>query len=158
MEHKIHNKKTFILLGIVISFCFILLYLKSLPASFAWFHADSSATGEIVNATTANLLEIGSVQTDYLEDGTVKSTLSIKNISNISIPVKAEFLLNQEVIGISTILLEPDGTFSPDFEAVKLNDGAENDLKIRVIGFNQYIDEIITLRVKKVTIYLKFLK
>lgn len=144
MEQKL-CRKIIILLSLALGFSFALLYLKLMPASYAWFHAAVSSKGEIVNSTTADLLAFQSGNLIFEEDGTVSPKISIKNISTISIPIKVELILNNQVIDTSSQLVLKNEVYTPPFKRINLDIRNEHTLQVRIIGFEHYIDELFSL-------------
>ncbi|MGG3470160.1 hypothetical protein ABES02_22075 [Neobacillus pocheonensis] len=125
------------------AYIFIAFFLQSLPVSYAWFNASASSTGQIVNATTADLIEIVPREIEYGKNGKVRTSISIKNISDVAIPLRVELLWNNKILTSTSTTLKPNTTFSTNQEQI---DAVTNkELQYRIIGFNQYIDEMVSV-------------
>lgn len=137
-------KKIAVLMGIIMTYSVFCIFLKSLPGSYAWFNASANSKGQIVNASTSDLIKVVPENIIYEEDGKVKTLLSIKNISKIKIPLSVELVLNNQVFDTTSITLYQNDTFSTGWEEIKEIPLGTKDIQFRIIGFNGYIYEVIS--------------
>lgn len=146
-KRQMGSQKVIVILSIVITYVVFSFFLKSLPVSYAWFSASTSSKGQIVNSTTSDLIKLRTDKILFDKTSKVKVKLLVKNISKVNIPLKVELMLNQQVLDSSTIVLDQNDTFSTDWEEIKEIPLDTNDIEFRIIGFNGYIDELISLGV-----------
>lgn len=139
-------KRLTIFFSLLVAYLGLSLFLKMLPGTFAWLTSSTKANGQIQNATSLDLLTINPEEVQYGRNGRVKSRINIKNISTISIPLKIELLPNNQGIASSTIL-KPNSTFTTNLIELSfsLKKSDIKHIQYRIVGFNGYIDEIITV-------------
>jgi hypothetical protein len=137
------------LLAIVTFFTFSLLIIRLLPGTYSNFSAETQSTGTIQNASSSDLIAVNIEKIKYEKNCKIKSSISIKNISTINIPLTVELLTKNGGNHSSSTNLEPNSTFSTNPNDVdNLSNRCETkEIKYRIIGFNGYIDEIYTLPV-----------
>jgi hypothetical protein len=148
-KHVKRMKRTPVIGGLAVAYLGATLFFQSIPVTYAWFTASSISKGHIQNATTAELISMNPEVIEYVENGIVKLQISITNISTVSIPLRIELLSNNEVIQSSSNDLKHNGTFSTNLEEFEaLTDKGElRNLQYRIVGFEGYVDEIITVQV-----------
>lgn len=140
--------KTPIMVGFAVVYLGATLFFQSVPVTYAWFTSSSISKGYIQNATTSELINMIPSVIEYLENSRIKSQISITNISAVSIPLRIELLSNNEVIQSFTTILKQKGTYSTnleELEALTDKDDLKN-LQYRIVGFEGYIDEIISVQ------------
>jgi hypothetical protein len=118
-----------------------------LPGTFAYFSAETQATGTIHNASSADLIAVNSGKISYGNNCEIKSTISIKNKSTINIPLTVELWVKKGEKHSRTTILEPNSTYSANANEFKnlANRCEIQEIKYRIIGFNGYIDDIYTI-------------
>jgi hypothetical protein len=149
MIRKKQNQRVAVLLSIAVIYIIFSFFLKSMPVSYAWFTANTSSKGQIVNAAASDLIKIIPEQVTYDANKNIKAKLSVQNISNIDIPLKVELLVNNRVVNISSILLSQKDTYTTGTEDIKDISAETKDIKYRIIGFNGYINEVINYHVNQ---------
>ena len=142
-RHKTIIRVT-VLLSLILIYLGIWLSLKSLPATYAWFNASFSSNGQIINATTSDLIKVIPSNPIFTQDGNVKFDIKIKNISDTAIPLMVEVLMNNEVWDSTTSNLQVNGTFSRR-EKILINQLDNKNIKYRIVGFKGYIDVTYSL-------------
>lgn len=147
MIRKKQHQRTVALLSIAVIYSIFSIFLKSMPVSYAWFTANTSSKGQIVNAATSDLIKIIPEQLTYNTNSTVKVKLSVQNISNINIPLKVELLVNNQVVNTSSILLSKKNIYTTGAEEIKDISPETEEIQFRIIGFNGYINEVINYHV-----------
>lgn len=146
-RRKTNYKRVTFLLSIVMIYAIFSFFLKSLPVSYAWFTADTSSKGQIVNATTSDLIQIIPDRVIYDNNRRVKAKLSVRNISNIDIPLKVELIVKNQVLDTSSILLYQNDTFTTGWEKIDHIPEDAKDIQVRIIGFQGYINEMVTYNI-----------
>jgi hypothetical protein len=140
-----------VLSSIILLFCSAVL-LSKFSGTYAWFAAKSTATGTIHNAGTTDLVNIKVGKIKYLGQCTIRSTISVKNISNIKIPIKIKLVNpNGQEKPVAEITLAGNTEFSSEPAVINLQEEqcSNENLGYRVIGFKSYINEWIPLKVDK---------
>ncbi|PLR77245.1 hypothetical protein CU633_11925 [Bacillus sp. V3-13] len=125
------------------------IFLGSLPGTFAWFSSSASSMGVIKNSTTSDLLLIKTGDVIYEKNCKLTSSISITNISAVKIPLTVELLTKNGGNHSSTIDLEPGATFTTNpQDADNLPNQCERaEIEYHILGFNGYIDEIVSIPV-----------
>ncbi|ASK63526.1 hypothetical protein CFK37_15875 [Virgibacillus phasianinus] len=118
--------------------------------TFAWFTSQSSASGEITNATTSDLLQInGEIQ--YGENCQLKSSITIKNISTIDIPLSIERISKNGGTDEISKTLNPNESFTsnPKNPDNQLTDCTTKQVMYHLTALQSYVDEAIVLSVEQ---------
>lgn len=134
----------------VLTLLYVLTFFLSRYDTFAWFTSESTASAEITNATTTDLLWInGEIQ--YEENCQIRSTVMIKNISTIDIPFNLEWIGENGSTHVISETLHPNETFTskPNVTQHPLNDCTIKQVEYDLTALNSYIDETIFLTVSK---------
>ncbi|CRK80824.1 hypothetical protein [Neobacillus massiliamazoniensis] len=140
------NRKFTGRLILAVAFICTILFIQSIPTSFAWYQASSNAHGQIVNAMTSDLMNINLGKVEYKQNGKISVSVTVKNISPVSIPLKVEWLLNNEVINTSSTQLKQKSSFVSKLDDVQFPSSSQNSLKCRIVGFNEgYISETMSI-------------
>lgn len=143
---KVKNVR-FVLVSILISF-YLLAFSMANHDTFAWFTSKSTASGEITNATTSDLLLIsGSIQ--YARNCKIRSSITIKNISTINIPYTLRLIGKNGATHEISQTLKPNESFTDNLNNP---DNLLNDCKIKQVEYHltalqSYIDESVILSV-----------
>ncbi len=124
----------------------------SLPGTYAWFTAGTSALGTIQNATTEDMLQIRSSEITYGKECSINHSLSIKNISdmstNVSIFLKTasgeERIISQKLKPGATLETAPDATSDP------IGGCEATSLDYHIKAFSNYVDESYNVAVDPV--------
>lgn len=114
----------------------IMVYLLSLVIAktdtSAWFISESNANGNMVNATTEDLLLVESKVISYDTNCMVNIKIDIKNISGIEIPIQIKGFQEH---------LSPGQKFSKVLQEKVSCEATETNFNLS--GLNYYIDESI---------------
>ncbi|KON89589.1 hypothetical protein AF332_24025 [Sporosarcina globispora] len=143
------KKSRFIFISVLTLF-YLLTFILSRYDTFAWFTSESTASAEITNATTSDLLWIkGEIQ--YEENCQLSSTVMIKNISTIDIPFSLELKGKDGSTHVISKTLHPNETFTskPNITHNPLNDCTIKQVEYDLTALNSYIDETIILTVSQ---------
>ncbi|KPL59300.1 cell envelope integrity protein TolA [Rossellomorea vietnamensis] len=135
---------------LILSFIyFISIIFTSLPGTYAWFTSETSASGTIQNATTEDLLQIGSSEITYGDDCYIEHSLSVKNISDMSTNVTIfhqtgsgeEQMISQKLKPGESLKTAPDAISDP-------SGGCEaTSVDYHIKGFVNYVDETFSVAV-----------
>ncbi|MGC4377806.1 hypothetical protein WD019_12805 [Fictibacillus sp. Mic-4] len=117
-------------------FCLSMIANKS--NTYAWFHSETKASGELRNATTNDLLLIEKGDVSYNRSCSIRQKLSIKNISHMPIPITFE---NQHKTLAPGAALKANIDRKVSCKAV--------EVRYKLVGFNHYIDEMIYVPLDK---------
>ncbi|MEH7299938.1 hypothetical protein [Neobacillus drentensis] len=150
MKRKKRSTKIALLAGAVLIYMIVFIYLKSLPVSYAWMTASTSANGQIINSTATDLIKIKSNEVVYSKNGKADTSLSIENISGIEIPIKVELIVNKQPLDTASVSLEPTDSFTVNWSEITGIPMDAESMEIKVIGFNKYIDERIIVPIEHV--------
>lgn len=150
LKRKKKSAISTLLLGIVVVYMIFFNYLKSLPVSYAWLTASSSANGQIINSTASDLIKVKSDEVVYSKNGKAETNLSIENITGIEIPIKVELIVNKQTLNTASVSLEPKDSFTVSWDEITDIPLDAESMEIKVIGFNRYIDEKIVVPIEHV--------
>ncbi|KYD05940.1 hypothetical protein B4102_3113 [Heyndrickxia sporothermodurans] len=126
------NKKHYFKLIQFTILIYCLFFIVGKANTYAWFTSEIKASGKITNATTKDLLSISKKEVSYLKNCEISQVISIKNISNMEIPVQLE---NEQKI------LSPGESF-----LAKINQAVsceKTEVSYHLTGLKNYIDEMI---------------
>ncbi|KQL41086.1 hypothetical protein AN960_05785 [Bacillus sp. FJAT-25509] len=126
------SKRMLVFYSIILIYC-LFLFVGKLN-TYAWFTDEVRASGEITNATTKDLLSISTGDVIYQSKCEISQKISIKNISDIMIPIK---LVDQP------LLLHPGETFNKTMKQKVSCE--EKEHHYHLLGLNHYIDEMISV-------------
>jgi hypothetical protein len=153
LKYKKKNRRTKVILNLLLSIFIILLcsitILSKIPGTYAWFESKSTAVGVIQNAKTSDLVEIRVSNIKYIGQCKVKTSLSVKNISNTDIPLKIQLVnINSKDKTVSDITLQGNSKYTTDPTTINLNKEqcSNNNIEYQVIGYNGYINEVIPIQ------------
>ncbi|MCR8850544.1 hypothetical protein NQ095_19165 [Rossellomorea sp. SC111] len=137
---------TFLILS---SIYFISTALNSLPGTYAWFTSETSASGTIQNATTEDMLQIGSSEITYGDDCSIEHSLSVKNISDMSTKVTISFQSGSREELIASQKLKPGESFKTAPDAISDRSGGceATSVDYHIKGFINYVDETFSVAV-----------
>ncbi|QHE63357.1 hypothetical protein FHE72_21980 [Rossellomorea vietnamensis] len=137
---------TFLILS---SIYFISTALTSLPATYAWFTSETSASGTIQNATTEDMLQIGSSDITYGDDCSIEHSLSVKNISDMSTKVIISLQSGSGEELITSQKLKPGESFktAPDAISNSIGECDVTSVDYHIKGFINYVDETYSVAV-----------
>lgn len=117
------------LIGII-----VVAYVVSMNnPTYSWFTSEISAKGSITNATTDSLIEIGSIEVNYGE-GIIQIQIPVTNIASLGIPISVDG---------TEVIVNPSETYT--FLVEKEIYGDEQDISVQLTGFQNFIDEQITI-------------
>jgi hypothetical protein len=142
LKRKRRKKKRTIYIKIIISvYCILLVFGKF--NTFAWFTSQSNAQGNITNATTSDLLTISYGEVEYLKNCKVKSSITITNISNISIPITLSLLSKNNGTHSKSLILQPGESYTtnPNDTNNLPHDCEATEITYHLYGFNGFINE-----------------
>lgn len=114
---------------------FMLLTSMNNKGTYSWFTSELSASGGITNATTDSLIDIGNPEVIYTDANTIKINIPVTNVAELSIPIivdNVEKIVTPSETYIFTVIREVS---------------TEDEVPIRVIGFNKYIDEQVVVKI-----------
>lgn len=143
------KKSRFVFIS-VLTLLYLLTFILSRYDTFAWFTSESTASAEITNSTTSDLLWIkGEIQ--YEENCQISSTVMIKNISTIDIPFSLELIGQNGSTHVISKSLHPNEIFTsnPNETHNLLNDCTIKQVEYDLTALNSYIDETIILTVSQ---------
>lgn len=78
--------------------------------------------------------------------------ISIRNISNITIPLTVDIIVNHHVLYSTSTLLKPRTTFSSMNKEVDLMMSNDEAIQYRIVGFNNYIDEMLSITIDPIKV------
>jgi hypothetical protein len=149
-KHRKSNFKVYFAVSIIILLISFTVLINKIPGTYAWFATKSTAVGTIKNASTSDLVNIKVGKIKYLDECKIKSTITIKNISNTEIPIKIKIVKpNSQEKLVTEITLNGNDEYTTDPAVINLQDEqcSNQNIGYRVIGFNGYIDELIPVQV-----------
>ncbi|MCC5803183.1 prolipoprotein diacylglyceryl transferase [Rossellomorea vietnamensis] len=137
---------TFLILS---SIYFISTALNSLPGTYAWFTSETSASGTIQNATTEDLLQIGSSEITYGDDCSIEHSLSVKNISDMSTNVTISLQTGSGEEQVISQKLKPGASLQTAPDAISDPSGGceATSVDYHIKGFINYVDETFSVAV-----------
>lgn len=118
------------LIGVLAIICLLSYHAKTGTA--AWFVSETTATGSLVNAETADLVDIKSTVVSYSDDGIAHVEVNVTNEHESMIPIQ---------IGDVQKNIEPGETVTAQIS--KHISEKATSVVIPFIGFENYIDEVI---------------
>ncbi|SFA92304.1 MULTISPECIES: hypothetical protein [unclassified Bacillus (in: firmicutes)] len=120
---------------------------QELPGTFAWLMDSSVAKGQIHNATSEEMLQMAIGEVKYEPNSKIKSQISIKNKSLVSIPLNIEVLINKKLVKTYTTVLDVGKSYTTELmESEILGKGKTlTNVQYRIVGFEGYIDQIVTV-------------
>lgn len=95
--------------------------------TYSWFTSEASTKGNITNATTSSLINVGELEVEYMEE-MIQVKIPVTNIATLSIPI---------TVNGEERILYPAETYTFIVE----KEVTENEIVIHLIGFEKYIDE-----------------
>ncbi|MDR7073338.1 hypothetical protein [Fictibacillus barbaricus] len=135
------NKKMYAMIKLLIAI-YCLIIMSSKYDTYAWLSAKSSAEGTIKNATTSDLLKITYGDVKYSKNCKVKTTITVKNISDLDIPIK---LTNVFGIPFPIDSIESGKSISSEFNGRAPLGCEATSVNYHLIGFKGYIDEDLSI-------------
>lgn len=144
------KEKRYLKMGFSVSFVCIVLFsifhvmVSSVPGTFAWFTSETSTTGTVQNANTADLLTIQASEVTYDENCSVSNVLSIKNISELDTTVNVSVVTNEGEKLLKEQHLNPNETLvtSPEeLTAILANVCSTDHIEYRIHAFINFVDE-----------------
>ncbi|CAN7177495.1 hypothetical protein [Rossellomorea sp. LjRoot5] len=137
---------TFLILS---SIYFISTALNSLPGTYAWFTSETSSSGTIQNATTEDLLQIGSSEITYGDDCSIEHSLSVKNISDMSTKVTISLQSGSGEELITSQKLKPGASLETAPDAISDPSGGceVTSVDYHIKGFINYVEETFSVAV-----------
>ncbi|QQZ07752.1 hypothetical protein [Heyndrickxia vini] len=114
----------------ILIYCLFFIIGKS--NTYAWFTSEIKASGKITNATTEDLLSISKHEVSYLKNCEISQMISIKNISNMEIPVQLE--TEQKI-------LSPGESYQTMINQTVSCE--KKEVSYHLTGLKNYIDEMI---------------
>lgn len=132
-------------LRFVFVYVLTLLYLAAFVIgsqdTYAWFTSETTASGQITNASRSELLQItGDIE--YEDNCQLRSTVTVKNISAIAIPIRLQLTSKSSRTYVSkTLQANESFTTNPNKTANLITNCHIKEVNYHLTALDAYIDE-----------------